>query len=283
MGLWDRSLLPFACASPNKVWLELVLSTGACVYIYVGASSRYSDISIINSCQFDAPVDLLQGPMCLAQKKKPRLENYICLSPFFNYWTIFSNSWPTLPDSAARALLFWIIPTQPCVFLKCQEAAGKVAWTTAADAPLRLHWSRHSKSQRLWWKTHMLAADQNSHIAWSCTTSRRSFKDGLAQTVVFTAERSRDSTSKMASTAEWETNEPCHNSLKAKKGGKKIFVSITRRAHFFPIRRDKYLYVWMKYRVWPLSFVWCYLPRLSEQTGPRGDPPVRCGLHLPPW
>lgn len=82
MGPWDRSLLPFACASPNKVWLELVLSTGASVYIYVGASSRYSDISIINSCQFDAPVDLLQGPTCLTQKhthtKKHKLENYIC-------------------------------------------------------------------------------------------------------------------------------------------------------------------------------------------------------------
>lgn len=42
---------------------------------------------------------------------------------------------------------------------------------------------------------------------------------------------------------------------------------------FFPIRTDKYWNVRMERRVWPLSFVWCYLPRLSEQTGPRGDPP----------
>lgn len=236
MGPWDRSLLPFACASPNKVWLELVLSTGASVYIYVGASSRYSDISIINSCQFDAPVDLLQGPTCLTQKhthtKKTQVGKlHLSNLSFYHYyisiyWTISSNSCPT----PARALMFWIIPTRPCVFLKCRVAAGKVARTTAADAPRRLRWSRNSKSQRLWWKTHMLPTDRNSHIAWYCAPSRRFFKEGLSQTAAFTAERSRDSASKMA---EWETNEQCHNSLKAKKGGKKTSLFQLRNGHIF--------------------------------------------------
>lgn len=229
MGPGDRSLLPFACASPNKVWLELVLSTGASVYIYAGASSRYSDISIIDSCQFNTPLDLLQGPTCPAWKASAKITTgwkATFVKSFFNYYdtiiylSISSNSCQTPRNSPARGLMFWIIPTQPCVFLKCQDAAGEVARTTAAEAPRRLCRSRHSKSQQLWWQSHMLPADQDSHIAWSCAASRRFFKEGLAQTTVFTAERSRNSASKTASTAEWETNEPCHNSLKAKRGKK---------------------------------------------------------------
>lgn len=181
MGPGDRSLLPFACASPNKVWLELVLSTGASVYIYAGASSHYSDISIIDSCQFNAPLDLLQGSTCPAWKASVKITTgwkATFVKSFFNYYhaiiylSISSNSCPTLRNSPARGLMFWIIPpTQPCVFLKCQDAAGEVAWTTAAEAPRRLRRSRHSKSQQLQWQSHMLPADRDSHIA--CLVPRR--------------------------------------------------------------------------------------------------------------
>lgn len=192
------------------------------------------------------------------------------------FLSFLQNSRPTHSGSAAHSLMFWIISTRPCVFLKCWEAAGK----GSPDHRGREHRGGYADPPTQQITAALMAIPYAPGLRWVLrrTFPDASFKEGLAWITGFTAEYESvfgRRKKKTASTLEWETNEACHNSLKAKRNGKTSLFQLRHRAASLPIRTDKYIKSGAS-RWWSLATFFCLMLSAAplQADGPPRPPPT---------